>query len=73
MNDELEPYDVVVDVLTKHAQTLWQMTERNMRSEYIGMGIMDDIRLEQIARIDEAIRVWKTYNATNKDETKDEK
>jgi hypothetical protein len=71
MNKELEPYDVVVDVLTKHAQELWKMTERNMRSEYIGMGIMDDIRLEQIARIDEAIRVWKTYNAANKVDTKE--
>jgi hypothetical protein len=72
MNEELEPYDVVVDVLSKHAQELWKMTERNMRSEYIGTGIMDDIRLKQIEQIDLAIRVWKTYNAANKVDTKDE-
>ena len=59
----MDDYDVVVDVLTKHAQKLWKMTERNMRSEYIGMNIMDDIRLKQIETIDEAIRVWKNYNA----------
>lgn len=58
MNDE---YDVVIDVLTKHAQELWKMTERNMRSEYIGMNIMDDIRLKQIAEIDKAINIWKKY------------
>lgn len=56
-----EDYDVVVDVLTKHAQELWKMTERNMRSEYIGMNIMDDIRLKQIAEIDKAINIWKKY------------
>lgn len=72
MNEDLEPYDVVVDVLTKHAQELWKMVERNMRSEYVGMNIMDDIRLKQIERIDLAIRVWKTYNATNRVDTKDE-
>lgn len=54
-----EKYDVVLDVLQKHHDKLWQMTEANMRSEYIGMGIMDDIRLSQMAEIKEAIRWWK--------------
>lgn len=60
MNDE--EYDVVIDVLTKHRNHLWKMTERNMMSEYIGMGIMDDIRLEQIAEIDKCIKMWREQN-----------
>lgn len=54
MNDE--DYDVVIDALQKYRDTLWKMTERNMNSEYIGMNIMDDIRLEQIDELDEAIK-----------------
>ena len=54
MNDE--DYDVVIDVLQKYRDTLWKMTERNMNSEYIGMNIMDNIRLEQIDELDEAIK-----------------
>jgi len=52
-------YDVVLDVLQKHHDKLWEMTKRNMESEFLGMGIMDDIRLQQIAEIKEAIRWWK--------------
>lgn len=52
-------YDVVLDVLQKHHDKLWEMTKRNMESEYIGMGIMDDIRLQQMDEIKEAIRWWK--------------
>lgn len=54
-----EKYDVVLDVLQKHHDKLWEMTKRNMESEYIGMGIMDDIRLQQMDEIKEAIRWWK--------------
>ena len=52
-------YDVVLDVLQKHHDKLWDMTKRNMESEFLGMGIMDDIRLEQMDEIKEAIRWWK--------------
>ena len=52
-------YDVVIDVLQKHHDKLWEMTKRNMESEFLGMGIMDDIRLQQMAEIKEAIRWWK--------------
>ena len=54
-----EEYDVVLDVLQKHHDKLWKMTKQNMESEFIGMGIMDDIRLQQMAEIKEAIRWWK--------------
>jgi hypothetical protein len=54
-----EKYDVVIDTLTKHKDKLWEITKRNMNSEYLNMGIMDDIRLEQIDQLDAAIRMWK--------------
>lgn len=62
-----EDFDVVIDVLTKHKEKLWEMTKRNMQSEYIGMGIMDDIRLEQMDQLEEAIEVWKRHKE-NRDE-----
>ena len=52
-------YDVVLDTLQKHRDTLWKITKSNMESEFIGMGIMDDIRLEQIEQLDSAIALWK--------------
>jgi hypothetical protein len=54
-----EEYDVVLDVLQKHHDKLWKMTKQNMESEFLGMGIMDDIRLQQMDEIKEAIRWWK--------------
>ena len=54
MNDD--DYDVVIDALQKYRDKLWKMTEQNMNSEYIGMNIMDDIRLRQIEELNEAIK-----------------
>ena len=58
----MSDYDVVLDTLQQKYDKLWQITERNMRSEYIGMGIMDDIRLEQMAQLQQAMQLWKTKN-----------
>jgi hypothetical protein len=57
MIDEPE-YDVVIDVLQKHHDKLWEMTKRNMNSEFIGMGIMDDIRLNQMDELKAAMQLW---------------
>ena len=57
MNEESE-YDVVIDVLQKHHDKLWEMTKRNMNSEFIGMNIMDDIRLSQMDELKKAIKLW---------------
>jgi hypothetical protein len=54
-----DDYDVVIDTLQKQYDILWKMTERNMNSEFIGMGIMDDIRLDQMAQLKEAIEMWR--------------
>lgn len=54
-------YDVVLDALQKHYDKLMELTLRNMRSEFLGMGIMDDIRLEQCEQLKEAMEVWKAH------------
>lgn len=59
-----EEYDVVLDVLQKHHDKLWEMTRRNMQSEYIGMNIMDDIRLEQMDQLKQAMKLWRERNDT---------
>ncbi len=58
MNAESE-YDVVIDVLQKHHDKLWEMTKRNMNSEFIGMNIMDGIRLSQMDELKAAMKLWK--------------
>jgi hypothetical protein len=54
-----DDYDVVLHTLQKERDLLWSMTERNMNSEYVGMNIMDDIRLSQIRQLDIAMKMWK--------------
>jgi len=54
-----DDYDVVIDTLQKKYDALWDMVKQNINSEYIGMGIMDDIRLEQMDQLKQAIKMWK--------------
>jgi hypothetical protein len=54
---EEQDYDVVIDVLEKHKDKLWKMTQSNMDNDM--MNIMDDIRLEQISQLEKAITLWK--------------
>lgn len=56
MNERNKEYDVVVDVLQKHREKLWMMTNLNMNAD--SFNIMDQIRLEQIDRLDKAIIMW---------------
>ena len=52
MNDnEEKEYDVVLDALKIHRDKLWKMT--NSHNDW---GIMDTLRMEQIAKLDEAIQ-----------------
>lgn len=55
-----DDYDVVIDVLQKHRDKLWEITQRNITSEYIGWNIMDDIRMKQIEELDVAIQERKS-------------
>jgi hypothetical protein len=52
-----EDYDVVIDVLQKHRDNLWKMTQSNMNA--LAFNIMDQIRLDHIDQLDEAIKMWK--------------
>jgi len=49
-----EKFDVVVDVLQKHWDKLWDMSKNKE-----DWGIMDHIRLEQMDEIKKAIKMWK--------------
>jgi hypothetical protein len=56
-----ETYDVVLDTLQKHHDKLMELTMQNMRSEFLGINIMDGIRLEQCEQLKEAMEVWKAH------------
>lgn len=58
-----EEYDVVLDTLQKQIDILWKITEKNMTSEYLGMGIMDDIRLKHIDTLKKAMKLWEAKPA----------
>jgi hypothetical protein len=67
-----KPYDVVIDTLQKQRDLLWKMTERNMKSEYIGFNIMDEIRLKHISRLEDAMDCWNKYKHEYIKENEDE-
>jgi len=54
MTDEEPDYDVVLDVLQKHHDKLWDMSKN--KEEW---GIMDHIRLDQMQQLKEAMNLWK--------------
>ena len=58
MNEEAEDYDVVVDTLQKKHDVLWKITQSNMNIDM--MNIMDQIRFEQMAELEQAITMWKS-------------
>lgn len=55
----VDDFDVVVDVLQKHRDRLWDMNNLNMNSEFARLNIMDDIRFYQIEQLDAAIAARK--------------
>ena len=59
MSEEKE-YDVVLDVLQKHYDKLWDMTKNNPE-----WGIMDQIRLGQMQELKEAMALWKNRPKEN--------
>ena len=56
MNEYDEEYDVVIATLQEKRNRLWNMTQSNMNSDMYN--IMDEIRLEQIDQLNEAINMW---------------
>jgi hypothetical protein len=55
----MDDYDVVIDTLQKQYDKLWNMTQTQINSDFTGMGIMDDIRFEQMDQLQQAIGMWK--------------
>jgi hypothetical protein len=55
----MDDYDVVIDTLQKQYDKLWNMTQAQINSDFTGMGIMDDIRFEQMDQLQQAIGMWK--------------
>lgn len=62
MNPE-QKYDVVIDVLQKHHDKLWDMTKGSME-----WGIMDQIRLRQMEELKDAMEIWKKYKPQDDDD-----
>jgi hypothetical protein len=57
-----EDFDVVVDVLQKHHDALWKMTQQNINCDMFN--IMDQIRFEQMSQLKQAIELWKQHTLT---------
>jgi hypothetical protein len=57
MENEKE-YDVVVDTLQKQYDILWKMTQSNMNIDMFN--IMDQIRLEHMDQLNQAIKLWES-------------
>jgi hypothetical protein len=65
---EDQDYDVVLDTLQKQKDILWKMVESNSN---IGLfNIMDQIRLEHIQEINEAIGMWLLWKEEKREATK---
>lgn len=61
MSTEDTEFDVVLDTLQKHHNKLWALTKRNLESEFLGLNIMDDIRLAQMEELKQAMNLWKEF------------
>jgi len=62
MTQDDEDFDVVVDTLQKHIAVLEKMNKDNarvaMNMGWGEIGIMDEIRYEQIWQMKKAIKIW---------------
>ena len=64
-----EEYDVVIATLQEKKDKLWKMTESNMKLDM--MNLMDDIRLEQIQELNEAMGMWLLWKEECKKEIRE--
>jgi hypothetical protein len=58
---EDDDFDIVVHALQIHRDKLWKMTQSNMNSDMFN--VMDQIRLEQIDQLDNAIKCHKVQKS----------
>ena len=68
-----EEFDIVIATLEEKKQKLWKMTQDNMNADMVN--VMDDIRLEQIQELNEAMGMWLLWKEekcqTGRTETKE--
>lgn len=60
MTEEEKEYDVVLDVLQKHYDKLWNMSKNKE-----DWGMMDFIRLDQMDQLKKAMTLWKNRPKEN--------
>ena len=60
MTEEEKEYDVVLDVLQKHYDKLWDMSKNKE-----DWGMMDFIRLDQMDQLKKAMILWKNRPKEN--------
>lgn len=58
---EDDDFDIVVHTLQEKRDILWKMTQSNMNSDMFN--VMDQIRLEQIDQLDNAIKCHKVVKS----------
>lgn len=57
----MSDYDDVLTTLQKRHDELMHMVNRNLSSEFMGLNIMDDIRLKHCDQLKTAMRMWQDY------------
>lgn len=58
-------FDIVIATLEEKKQKLWKMTQDNMNMDMVNL--MDDIRLEQIQELNEAMGMWLIWKEEKND------
>jgi hypothetical protein len=60
-------FDIVITTLQEKKDSLWKLTQSNMNSD--NFNVMDQIRLEQIQELNEAIGMWLIWKEEKNDNT----
>jgi hypothetical protein len=60
-------FDIVITTLQEQKDSLWKLTQSNMNSD--NFNVMDQIRLEQIQELNEAIGMWLIWKEEKNDNT----
>jgi hypothetical protein len=66
--DMTDEFDIVIHTLQEKKDKLWKMTQSNMNTDMVN--IMDDIRLEQIQELNEAMGMWLVWKDEKNESTK---
>jgi hypothetical protein len=61
-------FDIVIHTLQERKDHLWKMTQSNMNTDTFN--IMDQIRLEQIQELNEAMGMWLVWKDEKNESTK---